>query len=209
MSGKGYRGFILICILLAGILVVSIVIYFFPFLFFSDDTLRNLSRVAFSEQELPVTLTIFGRSSDSINGREDTISARIAFFTPDGESAGSVERSWQGWELNIDCIMVSSGTGWLVFPYRVFTDKTALGQGTVLFDQYTSEGLPLLYTYPELTRKERAILHELFSIVKTEQWLPRFLGTLHHETVSIRSFEAGKEYSFFVTKNGKLTLRRN
>ena len=81
-------------------------------------TLSALSRVAVREGRLPVTVTVFGRSVD-------TVSARVSFYRPNGELAGMVERSWAGWELRVDSILVSTGSGWLVFPFRVYTDETA------------------------------------------------------------------------------------
>jgi len=161
-----------------------------------------LARVAASGQRLPVTVTVFGRGVD-------TLSARVAFYDPDGDLVSTIERSWSGWELRLDCVLVSTGPGWLVFPWGVSTDATAPGRGISLIKYYDRAGLPALYDSSRLTTAERSALRELYAIVRTERWIPEFFGSLRHEPVTIRSFVAGVEYSLYVSESGKLSLVSN
>jgi len=89
---------------------VSLAILFFAafrfvsFIVWSDRIGNDLARLALSDTRLPVTLTVFGRSVD-------TVSARLSFSTADGDLAGTLERSWAGWEIKIDCVMIKAGSG--------------------------------------------------------------------------------------------------
>jgi hypothetical protein len=149
---------------------------------------------------LPVTVTVFGRSTD-------TISARINFNDADGSPFSMLERSWSGWELSFDFILVRSGNGWLAFPFSVSTDATGSGNGVDLIKYYDNEGFPAIFESSRLDADGRKALRRMFSIIKTERWLPRIFGTLHHERLKIRSFDAGNPYIISVDANGKLSLR--
>ncbi len=193
-----------VCAVLVSVAAVSV---FLLFVVWSANMGGGLSRLAVSDNRLPVSVTVFGRSTDSLGN--DTLSARIDFFTAEGDLAGTVERSWSGWELKLDCVMIGTGSGWLVFPFLAYTDVTPRGGGVDLLRQYNRNGFPVLYESANLTKEERSSIRTLFALVLTERWMPQFLGTLRHETVSIRSFESGTVYSLFATKEGRLQLRAN
>jgi len=189
---------------LVSVLFVSVFLMFFGW---SAGIGGGLSRLLASDSRLPVTVTVFGRSTDSAGN--DTLSARIQFYTADGDPAGTVERSWSGWELKLDCVMIGTGSGWLVFPFLAYTDETARGRGVNLMRHYTRGGFPAVFESSLLRNDERASLKRLFALVRTERWMPPFLGSLRHESVSIRSFDPGVEYFLFVTREGRLLLRGN
>lgn len=193
-------------LLIAGIiLLVSVVLAFsflLPILFYPESSSASLQRFSNSECRLPVTVTVYGRSSD-------TISARIAFYTAEGDLYGTLERSWPGWELRIDCVMISNNSGWIVFPYQVSTDATAQGRGIDLITYYNDSGLPVIYDSLRLTNDEQKALKQLFFIVRSEQWMPDFLGHLYHQTLTVRSFRDNEEYSLYIDKTGKLSIRSN
>ena len=162
----------------------------------------SLQRFSYSENRLPVTVTVFGRSSD-------TISARIAFYTAEGDLFGTLERSWPGWELKIDCVLIANKSGWIVFPYQVSTDATADGRGIDLIRYYNYRGLPVIYDSLRLRGDEQKALKWLFFIVRSEEWMPAFLGHLYHQTVTVRSFQNNVEYSLYIDAAGKLSIRSN
>lgn len=207
MKKQAIRGPLITSAVIFGILTVASFIFFISIFVWSDGIGTSLSRLFISGSRLPVTITVFGRSSDS--AKSETISARIDFFTAQGDLAGTVERSWTGWELKIDCILIGAKNGWLVFPFLAYTDETKRGLGVDLFRYYNKNNFPVLYESSALRREERTALKRLFAIVRTEQWMPLVLGSLHHETVSVRSFEAGTQYSLFVTQEGTLVLQQN
>jgi len=207
MKRTGNGAIIRYAVIAAALVSVLLVSFFLMFLGWSAGMGGGLSRLTASDSRLPVTVAVFGRSTDSEGN--DTLSARIRFLTADGDLAGSVERSWSGWELKLDCVMIGTGSGWLVFPFLAHTDETIRGHGVDLLRHYAREGFPAIYESSLLRNDERAALKRLFSLVRTERWMPPFLGSLRHETVSIRSFDPGAEYSLFVTKEGRLQLRGN
>lgn len=200
MTGKSVRVPLAICVASAGF-ISALAIFLFVFCFvIRDPAGKNLSRLYSSGTAIPVTVTVFGRSND-------TLSARLCFYTPAGEIAGIVERSWSGWELNIDCVVVGGPSGFLAFPALAYTDETPRGGGINLFPRYTRGGFPLIYDSPALSARERKSLSFLFRIVLTESWMPRLFGSLHHEVLTIRKYRPGTEYSVFVTKEGTLRLK--
>lgn len=207
MSTRRIRNVLAICAISCGLVALAIAALL-AFAVRSASAGSSLSRVLLSGSELPVSLTVFGRSSGGDSVSPSTISARLAFFSPDGDLSGSLERSWSGWELKIECVTVGSDRGWIVFPRLLSTDATA-GPGVDLFRYYDRSGFPAIYDSPRLTRKERSALRRLFWLVRVERWLPLFPGTLRHETVSVRSFDAGTEYLFFVARDGSIDLRGN
>ncbi len=203
VRGIGIRN-VVIAAALVSTASISIFLLFFGW---SSGIGSALSRFMVSDSRLPVSITVFGRSTD--NAGNDTLSARIDLYTADGDLAGTVERSWSGWELKLDCVMIGTGTKWLVFPFLAYTDETERGHGVDLLRLYNRDGFPAIFESSLLRNDERASLKRLLSLVRTERWMPSVFGALHHETVSIRSFEAGTAYSLFVTKEGKLLLRAN
>lgn len=186
---------------LSGSLAMVLLAVFVAFVL-TGGPASSLSRLAVRSAALPITVTVFGRGAD-------TVSARIVFHDPSGEIVGIVERSWSGWELKIDSILVASRGGWLVFPFRAYTDETTANRGVDLIKRYERNGIPGYYNAPFITERERTALSRLFFLVKTERWVPRILGSLHRNTLSVRSFEPGVEYSLFVTADGRLILAAN
>jgi len=198
---RGLRGgarWIAVAGIVAGVLAVLSIAVFAGFALEGGPE-KRLSRIAVSDGFLPVSLTVFGRGSD-------TISARISFYAPGGDPVGMAERSWSGWELYLDCVLVSAGSGWIAFPFLAYTDETIPGKGVDLLKYYDRGGIPLIHDASGLDERERAALRRLFWLVKTERWIPVWLGSLHHRRVSIRSYEAGVEYRLHVGKNGDLRL---
>ncbi len=161
-----------------------------------------LAAISVPAGELPLGLTIYGRGSD-------TLSMRMRFFNPTGDVIGTMERSWTGWELTLDAIVVGTGHGWLVFPFRVYTDAPRSGRGMDLTRYYNQNGFPSLWDASALTGPQIRALRSIFGIVRTERWIPRFLGSLHHERLTVRNFEAGAEYSLSVLRDGSLELLKN
>lgn len=187
---------------LAAVVCVAIVWRFAGFVRLasgSDGTLGNIARAS---GELPLTLTLYGRGSD-------TLSMRLRFLDPSGQLLGAMERSWNGWELTIDTIVVGTGSGWLVFPFRAYTDAGRADSGLDLTRYYNRSGFPALWDHEGLEPAEAKALRALFSVVLTERWIPSVFGSLHHERLTVRNFEAGVEYILSVLPDGSLRLLKN
>ncbi len=163
---------------------------------------EELARFELSGNRLPVTVNVFGRGTD-------TVSARVSFSTADGDLVGTLERSWLGWEIKIDCVVVKAGSGWIVFPFLAYTDQTIPGAGVDLLRYYERAGFPAIYDSSRNTATERKAMRRLFALVKTEQWVPTALGSLSHRVVTLRTFKAGADYSLWVDADGTLRFRED
>ena len=175
---------------------------FVSFYLWSERMGGELNRLALSDARLPVTVTVYGRSVD-------TVSARAEFQTVDGDLAGTLERSWSGWEIKMDCIEIKTGDGWIVFPFLMYTDATPPGSGIDLIRYYNRAGFPAIYDSPRLSPLERKALRRLFSVARTELWMPSAFGSLAHRTVGLKSVEPGTEYALYAGKDGTLQFKED
>lgn len=173
--------------------------FFFVYAKFLKNPVSDQNTFSINEGFLPFSVTVYGRS-------QETLSARFAFYTLDGDLISSLERSWIGWELKIDCIVVGENDGFLVFPYQIWTDETNKKNSKALFKYYQETRFPQIYYKSDLAEIQKNRLIQLFSIAKTESWMPGIFGSLRHEIVSLRSFEAGREYFFYIDSLGHLSL---
>ena len=162
----------------------------------------NLERITSFNYRIPCSITMFGRSSQ-------TISARINIFSFDSSHFYTLERSWQGWELIFDCVLVQISSGWLVFPYSIYTDVTKSSKGLNITKYYDYKNLPIIYDFSYITEKEKKDLKRIFSFVKAQRILPNFFKTFKVAQISIRNFEVGKEYFIKVDTSGHLNIVEN
>ena len=178
------------------------VMYYLSFASWQGRIGEELARFALSGARVPVTVNVFGRGTD-------TVSARVSFSTADGDLVGTLERSWLGWEIKIDCVLVKAGSGWIVFPFLAYTDQTIPGAGVDLLRHYERSGFPAIYESSRIFPAERKAMRRLFALVKTEQWVPTALGSLSHRVVTLRTFKAGADYSLWVDADGTLRFRED
>lgn len=188
-------------LLVAALITTTLVTGLFYVFYLQDGgPLRDLKNEGVSTGYLPVGIVVFGRSSE-------TISARLSFLSPDGRVIGVLERSWPGWEMWLDCVVLKTDSGFLVYPFSVGTDKTKIGRGINLLRYYMRENLPLLFESPALSDAQRNAFIRLSFLVSSERWLPSLLGRLRHERVLLRTYEAGMDYYLYVNEDGTLEFR--
>jgi len=206
-AGKtGLRGAPRIAVFVAAALALALsgfaAVRFATFLSVAYGGDSPLAEIGIPSGPLPLRLTVYGRGID-------TLSMRLGFLDPSGDSLGTIERSLNGWELTIDTITVGTGSGWLVFPFRLYTDAVSPARGIDLIRYYDRDGFPALWDEKALSPREARALRAVFSVARTERWMPRFLGSLHHERLVIRNFEAGSEYAVSILPDGSLELLLN
>lgn len=170
------------------------------------------------EEQIPLRFMVLSRSGESV-------SARFRFYTADGKEIASFERSWNGYELAIDTILVPIGERFVGFPARVFTDAVAPGKGTNLFAYYDRSGFPAIFETPNLGAPERLAYEELFKQVRAftdplietvrnspydlpSKWLNGAFGNAVHDIRQLRSFEVGVIYSLVVRSSGGVEIIR-
>lgn len=192
LTATGFAGFLLVCVL--SFSRTSAVLS-------SSGALHSAFRGG--SVLLPVSVTIFGRSSDTISGR-------VAFFLPDGKPAGAVERSWQGWYLTLECLVLTFRPGEkkcpLVFPSLFRPDGSGEKSAFRLFDSYDSEGFPLIYRLPGLSAEEDRALRTAFALAKAERIFPGLFSCFSRQQLKIRSFSPGTEYNLAVESGGTVFL---
>jgi len=94
---------ILSIIVSVSILVLAIFSIVTWYLYFVSSR-QVLAHMSPENEILPISLTVYGRGSD-------TISARLAFYSADWTILNTLERSWPGWEISLDSFTIRSGAG--------------------------------------------------------------------------------------------------
>lgn len=168
-------------------------------------------RIAYAEKKLSgydinifntgCVIKTFGRGSSSVN-------ASVSFYTPTGTLIGSYERAWKGWELNIECIVFKFKKGCLVFPYRIFSDKT-VGTGIVLFNMYTENNYPEIYKYSFFSEEEKQLITVLFKSAVFSPYLLSLFSSAQIKTVTLREFSPDSEYGLKILPSGEIILSKS
>ncbi len=186
--------------LIAILLFASAAVLLLFFILYVIMPVRILSKVALSDETMPVSVTVYGRGSD-------TISARLALYSAEGTVLNTLERSWPGWEIGMETLLVQCGNGWIIFPLTVSTDETRGGQGVEVLRYYSRSDFPALYESPRITRIERTALRRLFFLARHGLWGSSREGRFRITKALLRQFETGREYFLFVDNSGNLSFR--
>lgn len=191
--------FKVMCIVLICALCVSA--SFFLFFIYAEYRIKKVdfSRFVAKTQRTSTTVTLYGRSNE-------TISARFGFYTLDGDLVYAMERSWQGWELILDYKLIKTSSGFLVFPYTIYTDVNKNSKGLKIVSNYERHKVPYNYYFSDITKKEEKDLKFLFFLTKFDSLFP-ILKSISTKSFYIRSFDAGTMYSLVVYKDGSLSLQ--
>ncbi len=139
----------------------------------------------------------------------ESVSANISFFTPSNYLISSYERSWQGWELKIECIVLPLKKGVLVFPHRIYSNRTKFGTGVILFQYYNKKGFPAIYDYGFLSSEEKKAIKTLFKLVKFSPSLFKAFSSAKAQTIDLREFKRDKEFLLFTNSEKQIYLKNN
>ncbi len=139
----------------------------------------------------------------------ETFSAAVSFYLPNGALIGSYERAWQGWELKLECIVLNLKSGAIVFPYRIFSDKSKYGTGVKLFSYYTKGGYPAIYDYSFFQAEEKEAVNVLFRSAALSPSLFLFFSSAQKQSIRLRNFHPDTEYALTVSPSGKIFLKKN
>ncbi len=181
------------------------------FLLFAIVYFVNL-KIELAEKALAKTnLSVFntGCIIRTLGQNTESVSANISFFTPNTSLISSYERSWQGWELKIECIVFPLKNGVLVFPHRIFSNRTKFGTGVILFKLYNNSGYPAIYDYAFLSREEKKAIKTLFKLAKFSPSLFKIFSTAKAQTIDLREFKPDQEFLLFTNSEKQLYLKKN
>ncbi len=190
------------------IFIAISVIFLLVFALFSayDNVLKNsiklLSSKKFYIRNAGCIIKTLGRNTESV-------SAKISFYSPKGELINSYERSWQGWELEFECIVLEMSSNLLVFPHRVFSDETKYGTGVWLFDYYSKDSFPAIYDYRLFSEEEHSAVKRLFQMVKFSPYIFKLFSGARAVTINLRDFKPDQEYLLSIDSKKRIYLKKN
>ena len=163
---------------------------------------QKLSKTNLSIYNTGTVIKTFGQNTE-------TVSAVISFFTPRGDLINSYERAWQGWELNLECIVFTFESGSIVFPYRLFSNESKYGTGVKLFDYYNLKGYPAIYDYSFFSKEERELIKGLYEYAVFSPYLLKVFSYARIKTVSLRNFKPDTEYLLYAGSDGEIKFIKN
>lgn len=158
---------------------------------------QKLSKTNLSIYSTGTVIKTFGQNTE-------TVSAVISFFTPSGNLINSYERAWQGWELNLECIVFTFESGSIVFPYRLFSNESKYGTGVKLFDYYNRDGSPAIYDYSFFSKEEKELIKSLYGYAVFSPYLLKVFSYAKIKTVSLHNFKPDTEYLLYAGSDGEI-----
>ena len=163
---------------------------------------QKLSESNLSIYNTGTVIKTFGQNTE-------TVSAVISFFTPSGNLINSYERAWQGWELNLECIVFTFESGSIVFPYRLFSNESKYGTGVKLFDYYNLNDYPAIYDYSFFSKEERELIKGLYEYAVFSPYLLKVFSYARIKTVNLRNFKPDTEYLLYAGSDGEIRFIKN
>ena len=193
------------------VLIIFLSVSLLFFLIFGAVELYNYKLGSIKQKLSKTNLSIYntGTVIKTFGQNTETVSAVISFFTPRGDLINSYERAWQGWELNIECIVFTFESGSIVFPYRLFSNESKYGTGVKLFDYYNLKGYPAIYDYSFFSKEERELIKGLYEYAVFSPYLLKVFSYARIKTVSLRNFKPDTEYLLYAGSDGEIRFIKN
>ena len=188
------------------VLIIFLSVSLLFFLIFGAVELYNYKLGSIKQKLSKTNLSIYntGTVIKTFGQNTETVSAVISFFTPRGDLINSYERAWQGWELNIECIVFTFESGSIVFPYRLFSNESKYGTGVKLFDYYNLKGYPAIYDYSFFSKEERELIKGLYEYAVFSPYLLKVFSYARIKTVNLRNFKPDTEYLLYAGSDGEI-----
>lgn len=193
------------------VLIIFLSVSLLFFLIFGAVELYNYKLGSIKQKLSKTNLSIYntGTVIKTFGQNTETVSAVISFFTPRGDLINSYERAWQGWELNLECIVFTFESGSIVFPYRLFSNESKYGTGVKLFDYYNLKGYPAIYDYSFFSKEERELIKSLYEYAVFSPYLLKVFSYARIKTVSLRNFKPDTEYLLYAGSDGEIRFIKN
>ena len=193
------------------VLIIFLSVSLLFFLIFGAVELYNYKLGSIKKKLSKTNLSIYstGTMIKTFGQNTETVSAVISFFTPRGELINSYERAWQGWELNLECIVFTFESGSIVFPYRLFSNESKYGTGVKLFDYYNLKDYPAIYDYSFFSKEERELIKSLYEYAVFSPYLLKVFSYARIKTVSLHNFKPDTEYLLYAGSDGEIRFIKN
>lgn len=151
---------------------------------------------------------LYGNTWDN---NANTISAHVTILDKNGNSVGSIERSWSGVYLSVEFNIIDIDDGTYVLPYSIYGKDKILEQkslsksGTLLEKYYLDNGECLLLG-KDSSEKNRKYLNTIINFSKTN--IPSvILGKKMIYTVDLSQCKTGIEYILYYTDRDGFIIR--
>ena len=192
-------------------LIIFLSVSLLFFLIFGAVELYNYKLGSIKQKLSKTNLSIYstGTMIKTFGQNTETVSAVISFFTPSGNLINSYERAWQGWELNLECIVFTFESGSIVFPYRLFSNESKYGTGVKLFDYYNLNDYPAIYDYSFFSKEERELIKGLYEYAVFSPYLLKVFSYARIKTVNLRNFKPDTEYLLYAGSDGEIRFIKN
>ena len=193
------------------VLIIFLSVSLLFFLIFGAVELYNYKLGSIKQKLSKTNLSIYstGTMIKTFGQNTETVSAVISFFTPRGDLINSYERAWQGWELNLECIVFTFESGSIVFPYRLFSNESKYGTGVKLFDYYNLNDYPAIYDYSFFSKEERELIKGLYEYAVFSPYLLKVFSYARIKTVSLHNFKPDMEYLLYAGSDGEIRFIKN
>lgn len=193
------------------VLIIFLSVSLLFFLIFGAVELYNYKLGSIKQKLSKTNLSIYntGTVIKTFGQNTETVSAVISFFTPRGDLINSYERAWQGWELNLECIVFTFESGSIVFPYRLFSNESKYGTGVKLFDYYNLKGYPAIYDYSFFSKEEKELIKSLYEYAVFSPYLLKVFSYARIKTVNLRNFKPDTEYLLYAGSDGEIRFIKN
>ena len=193
------------------VLIIFLSVSLLFFLIFGLTDFYNYKLGSIKQKLSKTNLSIYstGTMIKTFGQNTETVSAVISFFTPSGNLINSYERAWQGWELNLECIVFTFESGSIVFPYRLFSNESKYGTGVKLFDYYNLNDYPAIYDYSFFSKEERELINGLYEYAVFSPYLLKVFSYARIKTVSLRNFKPDTEYLLYAGSDGEIRFIKN
>lgn len=193
------------------VLIIFLSVSLLFFLIFGAVELYNYKLGSIKQKLSKTNLSIYstGTMIKTFGQNTETVSAVISFFTPSGNLINSYERAWQGWELNLECIVFTFESGSIVFPYRLFSNESKYGTGVKLFDYYNLNDYPAIYDYSFFSKEERELIKGLYEYAVFSPYLLKVFSYARIKTVNLRNFKPDTEYLLYAGSDGEIRFIKN
>lgn len=146
-----------------------------------------------------------------INERtDDSIRLSVKFFDLDGVVLSKHDVAIGGKELFFDFIVLKEDDRFVAFPYLIFSDEIAPDQGVDLSTMYVRDGLPEIFTYSAISRRQKDALIQLMKKINAHDY-DKFddqFGSAVHDIKQIKNFQTGTVYSIISHTKGGLEIKQ-
>ncbi len=169
-----------------------------------EKKIKNLEKeiVTLKETQIPIRYKIIWQENDKIK-------VSVKFYDLDGKQFRKEHFEMDGNVVSFDFYVIKSGERYIAFPYKIFTDKIAPENGTLLFDYYDKNNFPMVFYSKNSSEKFNDGIKALFDKLKNndlESIEDIFGNMLQNPPKFVENGITGKVYKIVVRTKGGIEI---